>query len=53
MKRLAKAAYHIDGQPMFKVLINELERGGRSIVHFAMVDPNFEGGTYRANAKGD
>jgi aspartate/methionine/tyrosine aminotransferase len=43
MKRLAKAANHIDGQPMFKVLarVNELERGGRSIVHFEIGDPDF------------
>jgi len=43
-KRLAQAAHHIDGQPMFKVLARayELERAGRSLVHFEIGDPDFD-----------
>jgi len=43
-KRLARAAHHIDGQPMFKVLARayELERAGRSFIHFEIGDPDFD-----------
>lgn len=41
--RLAKAASRIFGQPMFKLLerAHELERQGRSILHFEIGDPDF------------
>ena len=44
MKKLSKAAYQIEGQPMFKVLAHvlDLERKGRNIVHFEIGDPDFD-----------
>jgi aspartate/methionine/tyrosine aminotransferase len=44
MKPLAQAAYHIDGQPMFKVLAKAqaLEQAGRRILHFEIGDPDFD-----------
>ena len=44
MRKLARIAAHIQGQPMFKVLarVNDLERQGNSIVHFEIGDPDFE-----------
>ena len=41
--RLSDAAYRLEGQPMFKILtrIKELERSGKSIVHFEIGDPDF------------
>ena len=43
MKSLSKASHKLLGQPMFKVLakIQELERQGRSIMHFEIGDPDF------------
>lgn len=43
MRSLSRAAHRIDGQPMFKVLAraNEMERAGRTIVHFEIGDPDF------------
>lgn len=42
--RIADAANNICGQPMFKILarIKELERQGKSIVHFEIGDPDFD-----------
>lgn len=41
--RLTRAAGNLEGQPMFKVLakVQELERGGRDVVHFEIGDPDF------------
>ena len=41
--RLSDAADRLEGQPMFKILtrIKELEREGKSIVHFEIGDPDF------------
>lgn len=41
---LAKAAYRIQGQPMFKLLAkaNELERKGKKIIHFEIGEPDFD-----------
>jgi aspartate aminotransferase len=43
MLNLSKAAYQIDGQPMFKVLdkVQRLEREGRKILHFELSEPDF------------
>jgi aspartate/methionine/tyrosine aminotransferase len=43
MKKVSKAAYQIEGQPMFKLLarVQEMERQGRNIVHFEIGDPDF------------
>ena len=43
MKKLAKAAYRIEGQPMFKLLarVQEFEREGKDIIHFEIGDPDF------------
>ncbi len=43
MKKLSQAAYHIEGQPMFKVLsrAQKLERQGKDIIHFEIGDPDF------------
>ncbi len=43
MKKLSAAAYTIEGQPMFKLLgqIQEMEKAGRSIIHFEIGDPDF------------
>lgn len=42
--KLSAAAKRIEGQPMFKVLarVQEMERAGRSVVHFEIGDPDFE-----------
>lgn len=44
MKKLSKAARNIEGQPMFKVLAHvlDLERQGKSIIHFEIGDPDFD-----------
>lgn len=44
MKGLAKDAMRVEGQPMFKILAkaNELERQGRSILHFEIGEPDFD-----------
>jgi len=44
MLNLSKAAYQIDGQPMFKVLdkVQKLEREGRKILHFELGEPDFD-----------
>ena len=44
MKKLSKAAYQIEGQPMFKVLAHvlDLEKQGKSIIHFEIGDPDFD-----------
>jgi aspartate aminotransferase len=44
MLNLSKAAYQIDGQPMFKVLdkVQRLEREGRKILHFELGEPDFD-----------
>ena len=44
MKKLSKAAHNIEGQPMFKVLAHvlDLERQGKSIIHFEIGDPDFD-----------
>ncbi|NLX26358.1 MAG: pyridoxal phosphate-dependent aminotransferase [Lentisphaerae bacterium] len=44
MKKLSSIAYQIDGQPMFKTLarVQELERQGRSIIHFELGEPDFD-----------
>ncbi len=44
MKGLSKAAHHIHGQPMFKLLaqVQEMERAGKHIVHFEIGDPDFK-----------
>jgi aspartate/methionine/tyrosine aminotransferase len=41
--RLSDAAYHIEGQPMFKVLdkVQALEKNGEHIIHFEIGDPDF------------
>ncbi|MGL4670405.1 MAG: pyridoxal phosphate-dependent aminotransferase [Methanobacteriaceae archaeon] len=42
--KLAEAAYHLQGQPMFKVLakVKELESKGIDICHFEIGDPDFD-----------
>lgn len=42
-KDLAKAAYLLEGQPMFHILsrIKEMERDGEKVVHFEIGDPDF------------
>lgn len=44
MKKLSKAAYNIEGQPMFKVLdrVLDLEKQGKNIIHFEIGDPDFD-----------
>jgi len=44
MKKLSKAAYQIEGQPMFKLLAHvlDMERKGRNIIHFEIGDPDFD-----------
>ncbi len=44
MKKLSKAAYQIEGQPMFKVLAHvlDLEKQGKNIIHFEIGDPDFD-----------
>ncbi len=44
MRGLSKASHRLLGQPMFKLLekVQEMERQGRSIVHFEIGDPEFE-----------
>lgn len=44
MKKISRAAYRIEGQPMFKVLAHvlELERSGKNIIHFEIGDPDFD-----------
>lgn len=44
MIKLSKAAYEIDGQPMFKVLdkVQKLEREGKRILHFELGEPDFD-----------
>ena len=41
---LSKAAYNIEGQPMFKVLerVQKLEQQGEHIIHFEIGDPDFD-----------
>lgn len=41
---LSKAAYRIEGQPMFKVLdkVKKLEQQGENIIHFEIGDPDFD-----------
>ncbi len=40
---LAKIAYQIEGQPMFKVLdkVQKMEKQGKHIIHFEIGDPDF------------
>lgn len=42
--KLSDSAYRLKGQPMFKILsrIKEMEREGRSIIHFEIGDPDFD-----------
>ena len=42
--RLSSVAHKIEGQPMFKTLarVQELERQGRSVIHFEIGDPDFD-----------
>ncbi len=42
--KLSQAAYRLEGQPMFQILIKtrELERQGRDILHFELGDPDFD-----------
>lgn len=44
MKKLSKAAYQIEGQPMFKVLAHvlDLEKQGKNIIHFEIGDPDYD-----------
>ena len=44
MKNLSFASQNLLGQPMFKVLdrVQELERAGKSVIHFEIGDPDFE-----------
>lgn len=44
MKHLSIAANNVEGQPMFKILdkVQELERGGREILHFELGEPDFD-----------
>jgi len=41
---LSKAAFRIDGLPMFKILdkVKKLERQGEDIIHFELGDPDFD-----------
>lgn len=51
-KKLSKAAYRIEGQPMFKLLAkaNELERKGKKILHFEIGEPDFDTPTHIVKA---
>lgn len=42
-RTLSRAAYRIEGQPMFKVLekVQKLEKQGEHIIHFEIGDPDF------------
>lgn len=42
--KLARAAYKIEGQPMFKLLAkaNQLENQGKKILHFEIGEPDFD-----------
>ncbi|OGV61217.1 MAG: hypothetical protein A2283_07095 [Lentisphaerae bacterium RIFOXYA12_FULL_48_11] len=44
MKKLSKAAYCIEGQPMFQLLarIQDMVKAGRDIVHFEIGDADFD-----------
>ncbi len=41
---LSKAAYRIEGQPMFKVLdkVRKMESAGERVIHFEIGDPDFD-----------
>ncbi len=41
---LSKAAYRIEGQPMFKVLdkVQKMEKQGEHVIHFEIGDPDFD-----------
>lgn len=41
---LSKAAYRIEGQPMFKVLdkVQKMEKEGQHVIHFEIGDPDFD-----------
>lgn len=41
---LAKSAYNIEGQPMFKVLdkVQKMEKQGENVIHFEIGDPDFD-----------
>ncbi len=44
MKSISRDAERVEGQPMFKILAkaNELERQGKSILHFEIGEPDFD-----------
>lgn len=44
MKALSDMSFHIDGQPMFKVLdkVTKLEKEGKKIFHFELGEPDFD-----------
>lgn len=44
MKKISKAAYQVEGQPMFKVLAHvlDLEKQGKDIIHFEIGDPDYD-----------
>jgi aspartate/methionine/tyrosine aminotransferase len=52
MKSLSKAAEKLEGQRMFQILAKtqELERNGKSIIHFEIGDPNFNTPKYVVDA---